>query len=1068
MGRARVTPVRRQYLELKARYPDAILLFRLGDFYETFDEDAKLVAAELDIVLTSKPMGGGLRSPLAGVPVRSVEPHLARLVARGHRVAICEQLEQPSAARKLVRRGVVRVVSPGTALEPALLEAGRASACAAVWVERPRRGRAQSRGQSPGQSPGRWRAGVASVEISTGACYLAALEAAPAPGGAEAHAELWRLVDEQLARMGARELLLPERGGHGDDAGTPPEALERESGLALSRRPAHEFGRERAARAVVRQFGAPAEAFGLEPDAPELRALGALLEYLRRALPAGGTGESDVPAEPDASDAADGAGEAGTEDGAGKAGAEAGAGKAGTEDGAGKAALEAGAGGLRHLSRPVRLDAGARLEWDRATGRALAIVEGEPDAGGADTLVGVVDRCGTAPGRRRLREALAAPLLDAERIARRLDRVEALVARPALRRALAARLRGIGDLERLLGRTCSALASPRELAALAAGLGEAEELARMIMAALPTEARSPAESGSEPADAPAADAPYSAAGGEVEAALASVAARLGPVPEPARRLGEALAEEPAAEYGAGVVRAGADAAVDAARARAHGCRERLAELETALRAETGIDSLTLAYHRSFGYLIELTRSRAGLAPASWERRQSLRDRERFSEPRLRAIAGELEEAEADLREAERNCVERLREALAAQAEPVRERAGAVARLDAACSLAAVAAERAWTRPELDHSGDLAIEGGRHPIVEARAAPGGFVPNDLHLAADGLRAPQLLMVSGPNMAGKSTYLRQAALIAVLAQAGSFVPAARARVGLVDRVFARVGAHDELARGRSTFMVEMLETARLLHGAGERSLVLLDEVGRGTSTWDGMAIARAVIEELVGAGREPGPARRGPRTLFATHFHELTALAGTLDRVRNAAVQVEQAESGELVFPYRVRAGAADRSYGVQVASQAGLPRRVIERAQALLEQFERSGGSQPAAASSGAPERAEWAELAELAASSGPERPPAAAAAPQLMLMPPAHPILADLADLDVDGLTPLEAISALYALRDQAQLEMRDQAQLAGSGQAQLDGREQAQLDGALNGRIERYGPLAGVAEAGS
>lgn len=1046
MGRARVTPVRRQYLELKARYPDAILLFRLGDFYETFDDDAKLVAAELDIVLTSKPMGGGLRSPLAGVPVRSVDQHLARLVARGHRVAICEQLEQPSAARKLVRRGVVRVVSPGTALEPALLEAGRASACAAVWVERPRRGRSE------------WRAGVASAEISTGACYLAELGSGPALDGAEAQAELWRLVDEQLARMGARELLVPEIGGDGGAPAEVPEALERESGLALSRRPAHEFGAERAARAVARQFGAPAEAFALEPDAPELRALGALLDYLRRAVPDGERDESEATDRPAAPAEADGAERAGGNGG------------------------QSGQGGLRHLSAPVRLDAGARLEWDRATGRALAIVEGEPDAGGADTLVGVIDRCATAPGRRLLREALAAPLLDPERIARRLDRVEALIARPALRRALAARLRGIGDLERLLGRACSALASPRELAALAGGLGEAEALAQMIATALPSESGSVLEA--DPSAEAEARAEPETDAAAAETALRSLAARLAPLPDPAARLGAALAKEPAAEYGAGVVRAGVDAAVDAARARAHGCRERLAELETTLREETGIDSLTLGYHRSFGYLIELTRSRAGLAPERWERRQSLRDRERFSEPRLRAIAGELEEAEAELREAERDCVERLREDLTAEAELVRERAGAVARLDVACSLAAVAAERAWTRPELDHSGELAIEGGRHPIVEARAAPGGFVPNDLHLAADGLRAPQLLLVSGPNMAGKSTYLRQTALIAVLAQAGSFVPAARARVGLVDRIFARVGAHDELARGRSTFMVEMLETARLLHGAGERSLVLLDEVGRGTSTWDGMAIARAVVEELAGAGDEPGSARRGPRTLFATHFHELTALAGTLDRVRNAAVQVEQAESGELVFPYRVRSGAADRSYGVQVASQAGLPRRVIERAEALLEELERPGGPARAGAGAGGPDPGVQARSAVPADSADPAQAASGYAAPQLMLMPPLHPILADLADLDVDGLTPLEAISALYALRDQAQLELRDQAQLElreqgrddTSEQGRRDMREQGrlevgqpgQLDETFAGRVERYGPLAGVAEAGS
>ncbi len=952
MGLTSVTPVRRQYLELKARYPDAILLFRLGDFYETFDEDAKLVAAELDIALTSKPMGGGLRSPLAGVPVRSIDQHLARLVGRGHRVAICEQLEQPSAARGLVRRGVVRVVSPGTALEPALLEAGQPSACAAVWVERGRRAA---------------RVGLASVEITTGACHLLELSGDPALSGDEAEAELWQRVGDGLARLGAREALLAE----GDR-----EARERLAGeaagasLTCTERPRERFGAERAEHVVARQFAAPPAALGLEPGAPALRALGALLDYLSCALPDGRpAAESEPPPDQHA---------AGFEplferDGTISAAPR----REPPRGGRGEPRAEAEAG-LRHLAPPVWLDAEARLSWDRATGRALAIVEGETGAPGADTLVGVIDRCGTAPGRRWLRETLSAPLLDAGRIIRRLDRVQALVERPGLRRALAARLRGIGDIERLMGRASSGLALPRELAALADGLCETAALAGLIREA------EPAALQDAPPAAPAA-------------ALLALAEALGPAPDSARGLRAALAEEPGREFGLGVVRAGADAEVDRAGAQAARCRERLLELEGALRAECGVESLKIGYHRSFGYQIELTRSRAAQAPEHWERRQSLRECERFSEPRLRAITDELELAQEALREAERACIERRREALVAEAALVRRRAGALARLDLACSLAAVAAERAWARPELDHSGDLEIEGGRHPIVEARAAPGGFAPNDLRLSADGARGPQLLLVTGPNMAGKSTYLRQAALAAVLAQAGSYVPAARARVGIVDRIFARVGAHDELARGRSTFMVEMLETARLLRGARARSLILLDEIGRGTSTWDGMAIARAVLEDL--AGRP----ERGPRTLFATHFHELTALAGVFSRVRNAAAQVEESEAGELIFPYRVAPGAADRSYGVEVARQAGLPARVVERAAALLAEFER-GAANPAA-----PQPA----------------PPPAEAAQLTLLPPPLHPILNDLADLDIDGITPLEAISALYALRDQAQIELR-------------------------------------------
>ncbi len=901
------TPVRRQYLDLKARYPDAILFFRLGDFYETFDEDAKLVAEELDIALTSKPMGGGLRSPLAGVPVRSVEQHLAKLVAKGHRVAICEQLEQPGASRGLVKRGVVRVVSPGTALEPALLEAGQASACAAVSLQRSRR---------------ELRLGIAAADITTGACHVAELEAA-----ADDDAALWQRARDLLERLGARELLLAE------EAEAPPVEL------SITRRPAYEFRPDAGERALGAQYGAPPAAFGLDGRPAALAAMGALLAYLRMALPQLGDSEEDP-----------------------------------------------GTGPLRHLAPPRWFEAAQHLQWDRATERALALRDAGPGNGapkrrngsGPRTLLEVIDRCGSALGRRWLRSAVMAPLLELERIERRLDRVEALVRRPALRRGLAAQLRGGADTERLFGRAASGLASPAELASLARGLVEAGELVRLIREAEDPEAA------------------------EADSAIMALAGRLEPTPEAALRIAEALEEQPAAEFGRGVVRPGVDAEIDRQRVAAEAARERLSSLERTLREETGIDSLRVGYHRTFGYQIELTRSVAGRAPDGWERRQSLRDRERFTEPRLREIERELEAAEDALAEAEQVCVERLRSALVAEAQAVRRIAGALARLDAAAALASVAAERAWTRPVLDHSGELEIESGRHPIVEAASALGGFVANDLRLADDGCRAPQLLLVTGPNMAGKSTYLRQAALIVILAQCGSFVPAARARVGLVDRIFARVGAHDDLAQGRSTFMVEMLETARLLHGASERSLVLLDEIGRGTSTWDGLAIAQAVAESLAGgcAASSNTRSERGPRTLFATHFHELTALAGRLPRVANAAVRVEETESGQIEFLYRVSEGAADRSYGVQVAAQAGLPTEVVERARALLDELEQKPAPIPAVRS--------------------------AEQAPQLMLIPPAaHPILHDLADLDVDGITPLEAISALYALRDQARTELR-------------------------------------------
>ncbi len=963
--------MRRQYLEQKARQPDAILFFRLGDFYETFDDDAKLVAAELGITLTSKPMGGGLRAPLAGVPVAHVESHLARLVARGHRVAICEQLEDPRAARGLVRRGVVRVLSPGTALEPALLEAGEPSACAALTLQRePARG-----GGAPGRGApggGAWLLGLAALDLSTGACHALELRAAALP-------ELAAPLAAELARLGVRELLLGP--GLGEQrwklVGAELDGLplrrtgqDRRDGQAGLQ--ARGFGAAQARRALAARWGGelgrePAAALGLEERPAALAALGGVLELAAAALPA------------DAEGAVDG----GTDDEAG-----------GPAAGEGRTVDR-----LAHLAPPRLLEPGARLQWDAATQRALAIVDDAPGGAGRGsdaprTLLQTLDRCGSAAGRRWLRAALLAPLLDQRRIETRLDRIAALRERAALRRAVRAAAREAPDLERLLARLAAGLARPAELAALARGLLAAAALAERIRADVGA-AGEAGEGGGHSASGNVA------ASGPVEA-LAALAQRLGPAPAAAHRLAAALLEQPEAAYGGGVLRAGVDAAVDAAAARRTAGRARLAVLETTLRAESGLAALKLGYHRSWGYYIEVTRGQLGklaqpgqpdAVPAGWERRQSLRASERFSEPRLRALADELADAERELSAAERGCVERLALALSAEAAAIRGCAGALARLDAAAALAELAAERDWRRPRLDAGLGLRIEAGRHPIVEAGGDPAAFVANDLELDAGGAGAPQLLLLTGPNMSGKSTYLRQAALIVILAQAGCFVPAAAARIGLVDRIFARVGAQDDLAAGRSTFLVEMLETARLLHGAGERSLVLLDEVGRGTSTWDGLAIAQAVAERLV-AGRS------GPRTLFATHFQELTALAGSLERVANAAVTAEEDGRGGLRFLHRVAAGAADRSWGVQVAAIAGLPRPVLERAAELLAALESGAAGAEA--------------LFELAP------PPARAAADQDWAAGAA--LLDELAALDVDGLTPLEAISALYALREQARL----------------------------------------------
>ena len=923
--------MRRQYLEQKERYPDAILFFRLGDFYETFDADAELTAAELGITLTSKPIGGGVRAPLAGVPVAHVESHLARLVARGHRVAICEQLEDPRAAQGLVRRGVVRVVSPGTALEPALLEAGQPSACAALALQR-RAARANGANSSAG---GGWRLGLAALDVSTGSCHALELEAAQLE-------QLAAPLAAELLRLGARELALAPQL---DDERW--RALGAEVGELPLRRGGRGFRAAEARRAIGRRWGAPTElgaddaageraaaALGLEERPAALSALGGALELVDAALPETDQLDADQP----------------------------------------------GGDRLVHLEPPRLLEPAARLQWDAAAQRALAVVDSRSESDGPSTLLQVVDRCRSAAGRRWLRAALLAPLLRPERIERRLDRVAALRAQPALRRAVRDALRDLPDAERLLARLAAGLARPPELAALARGLLAAAALSERLRAAAP-------------------DVP--------DAALEALAERMAPAPAAARAMAEALVEQPADEFGGGVLRPGADPAVDAAAARRRDALERLVELERALADETGIAGLKLGYHRTWGYVIEVTRGQLGAVPEEWERMQSLRGLERFSEPRLRALAGDIEQAEDELREAERARVAALAAALAAEAARIRACAGALARLDAAAGLADLAAERDWTRPRLTAEPSLEISAGRHPIVEAALGPAGFVPNDLALAADGRGAPQLLLLTGPNMSGKSTYLRQTALIVILAQAGCFVPAADARIGVVDRIFARVGAQDDLAAGRSTFLVEMLETARLLHGAGERSLVLLDEIGRGTSTWDGLAIAQAVAERLASG-------RSGPRTLFATHFQELTALAGAVERVANAAVAAEEDGRGGLRFLHQVRPGAADRSWGVQVAAMAGLPRPVLERAAQLLAALEAEGADSPA--------------LLEL------PPPPASLMSPltpPLISEPAASALAAELAALDVDGLTPLEAISALYALREQARLELGPSAEHA-------------------------------------
>jgi DNA mismatch repair protein MutS len=862
-SRARTTPARAQYLALKRQHPDALLLFRMGDFYETFDDDAKVVADVLGVALTSRPMGAADgRIPLAGVPYHSLERHLDRLVTAGHRVAIVEQTSP--AGKGLVERRVVRVVTPGTVDTGALVDEHEHNWLVAL---------------APAVAPaGATRWALAACDVTTGELECAVV------GDAELAGE-W-------ARLRVREVLVPEGA---ELPAFPAEAL-------ITRRPARLFGARAGAEALAARLGAAGlEGFGVEGVEKAAGAAGALVEYLAEAWP----------------------------------------------------------GALAHLRPPRAVRAADYMYLDPQTRRNLDLFSGRRD--GEASLAETLDRTQTAMGSRLLRARIGRPLRSRTAAEARLDAVEAFVKAPLPRAALRRALRGVPDLERLLGRIRAGGAEARVLVQLRLGLERLPEL------------RAHAE----------------AAG----AVAARLAAGLGGGAQAAEAVRVALADDPPAELAdGGTVRDGADAEVDALRALTADARGALAALETAERARTGLGALKVGYHRVFGYYWELPAAQAGKAPAEYEPRQTLANAQRYRSPALAALETRILGAREQLLEAERAIVERVRAQVAACGEAIAAAAESVAELDVAAAFAEVASEHGYVRPELADGGTLEIAGGRHPVVEQRLPRGAFVPNDCELGASRSRGSDIVLLSGPNMGGKSTYLRQVALTVLLAQCGCYVPATRARVPMCDRIFSRVGAQDDIAAGQSTFMVEMVETAAILHNATERSLVILDEVGRGTATRDGLAIARAVVEYL---HHRPGGT---PRTLFATHFQELAALAGVLPRVENRSVAVVE-EAGGVVFLHRIVPGAADRAYGVHVAGLAGLPRAVVARAAALLHESETA-----ATASAPVAPRSQLLAQPELGSASS--------------------ALAAEVAAVEPDALTPLEALQRLYELRAMARREL--------------------------------------------
>ena len=820
-------PVLRHYVELKAAHPDRVLLYRLGDFFEFFFEDAILLSRLLELTLTGKDAGRAVgRVPMAGIPHHAAERYCNDLLRRGLCVALCDQLETTPAKGALLRRDITRVLTPGTVLEEGMLSARRNNWLCAVVLE--------------GEH---W--GLAVADVSTGEFRLTERRS-----GAALHQELLQLE--------AAEVVAPAA-----DPGEAPNATDPSwcpAGLRLTRLARTPFEAPEAAARLKRHYRlASLDGLGLREAPLALRAGGGLLAYLDATQPGGSV-------------------------------------EAGAPNGAGSAAPAI------PLDPPRLWHAGDQLVLDAQTRRNLELTRTQMGGVLHGSLLWAVDRTATAMGGRCLRRWIEAPLVDRAAILERQGGVSELVERRTLRLALRRLLRPMGDLERLAGRAGAGSASARDLVALADGLERLPRLAALLRDAESSPMR-------------ALNRPWPE--------LVALAARVRHV----------LVETPPLALGeGGLIHDGVDPVLDGLRNRLDDQEAWLAEQEAQERQASGNPNLRLQYHRSFGYFLAVSRARAAQVPDHWIRRQTLANEERFVTPELKSREGRILQLRARACQREMELFGELRREVGEQAGAVRAAARLVAELDALASLAEVAGTGGWCRPQLDEGRELRIEAGRHPVVEQLLVEEPFTANDLQLA--GPDAPDLLVLTGPNASGKSCYLRQTGLLQVLAQIGSWVPARSARLGIADRVFTRVGAVDDLASGQSTFMVEMAETANILHHATSRSLVLLDEIGRGTATFDGLSIAWAVAEHL--ADREGGGI--GARTIFATHYHELNELAELLPNVGNAQVLVE--ETGEdLVFLHRVVRGGASRSYGIEAARLAGVPASVVRRARQVLDRIE---------------------------------------------------------------------------------------------------------------------------------
>ena len=858
-----MTPIRNQYLSVKQSYPDAIVLFRLGDFYETFDDDAQLVSHDLEITLTSRSMGKNVKVPMAGVPAHSLDNYLGRLIQKGHKVAICEQLSDPATSKGLVDRDVVRVVTPGTVIEPNLLEQSRNNYLLAL-------------------SEDRNSVGFAYVDITTGEFSVTELSSE-------------KLVYE-LDRLSPAEIIVDQASASWLEECIPDNRYHLTS---LT----HPRGLEESYKKTLLDFYQvfSLESFGIETMPLGLQAAAVAIEYIKA------TYKIDIP----------------------------------------------------DLDIPTLYSVNDYMTLDSQTLKNLEIFESANTEDKNLSLLGQVNRTETAMGSRLLRSWLGQPLLDVESISSRLDIVEFFFVNLLVRSTCQDLLKKMGDLERIMSRVVSGQVVPRELIVLRQTIESAQNIRSILI------------------DQESDD-------------IRRIAMDISELPDIVSLISTAINDDPNGNVGdGGIIKSGLSDELDRLKKDSTGARQYIADLEEKQRSETGIKSLKVGYNHVFGYYLEVSKSNVSAIPDTYIRRQTLANSERYIVPELKEYEALVLTAKDKINQLEQELYRRVCGQISEEVDRVRKLAKTLAKIDVVCSFAQIAAQNSYVRPVIDDDSNITITSGRHPVVENVLDVGQYVANDVHFDEGD---SQIIVLTGPNMAGKSTFIRQVALITLMAQIGSFVPADYARIGIVDRIFTRVGLQDDLATGKSTFMVEMIETASILNQATKKSLLILDEIGRGTSTYDGLSIAKSVIEYIHNSPRLKC------KTMFATHYHELTELAETLPNVRNFNVAVVE-QGSDVVFLHKIIPGGADRSYGIHVAQLAGMPSAVVKRAWEILDHLEQTDIGFVSRNSVGTFDKG----VSQLSLFNGLN-----------------EELVAELKEIDVTNLTPMDAITRLYELQQKA------------------------------------------------